>query len=174
MRIKYIICFIILLLFFQCKTNELTQIRKEIRNSFSVKYLNKEDFDKSRDLMFEKLSPAILKNDTIILMEYFVSIDGFYYCTLYESNDKSIKRYVAETSIKNRKVYVDSLRFLDGPDEILKLVLKGELDEVQRRGDTAMISPATTLIINIGVKNKETNKIDFTTLVTRRFSTYED
>ena len=70
--------------------------------------------------MFKKLSSDINKNDTIILIEYFVDVTGKYYYTLYESNDKSIKRYIAMTSIKDNKVHVDSLRVLDVPDEILK------------------------------------------------------
>lgn len=174
MKIKYVFCFIILFLFNQCKTGELAQIQKEIIKSYPAKFLNKKDFDKSRILMFEKLSPDIHKNDTIILMEYFVDVIGRYYTTLYESNAKSTKRYVSAISIKNKKVQVDSLRLSDMSDEILKLVLKGELDEVQKRGDSAMITPTTTLIINIGIKNKATDKFDFTTMVTRAFSTYED
>lgn len=175
MKIKYVFCFIILFLFSQCKTSKLAQIRKEIRNSFSIKYLNKEDFDRSRSLMLEKLSPDILKNDTIIIIEGFYGFNGHYFVSIHESNNNKNRYYIAKSSIKEGKVHVDSLMlYPNAPNKVLDMVKKGELDEIKKRGDTTTLTPAATLIINIGVNNKETDKFDFTTLITRAFSTYED
>jgi hypothetical protein len=150
----------------------LNKLKKEIKKSYSVKYLNKNEFDKSRDLMFKSLSPDIMNNDTIILLEYFTSVNGNYVYTIYESNNKSIKKYVAQKSIRDRGVYVDSLKASNIPDKILNMVRMGKLDEVKRRGDATTLTPAATLIINVGVKNKKKEKFDFTTLITQSFSTY--
>lgn len=170
MKIKYTFYIFIIPFFFQCRTNQLGQIKKEIKRSYSIKYLNKYEFEESRSLMFENLSPSIVNNDTIILLEYFTSVNGNYSCTLYESNTRQAKKYVAQKSIKNRRVYVDSLRVLNIPDKMLKMVQLGELDEIKRRGNATTLTPAATLIINIGVKNKEKKKFDFRTLVTQSFS----
>ena len=170
MKNKYIIFSLVISLFIQCKTNKLAQIQKGIIKSYPAKFLNKRDFDKSRTLMFENLSPEILSNDTIILLEYFSDIHRTYYYTIYESNDKSIKSYIAATSIKSGKFYVDSLRASNIDDKILKMILTNKLNEIKKRGDATTLTPAAILIINIGVKDKEKNKFNFKTLVTQDFN----
>ena len=172
---KYILKFSIVLIFsftlIQCQTSRHSQIKKEIIKSYSVKSLNKEEFDESRKRMIETLSPEIIENDTIILMEYFTNVNGNYSCTIYESKNRLTNRYIAQRSMKKNRIYVDSLVSLNIPDKILGMVLAGDLDEIKIRGDEITITPAATLIINIGVKNKEKKKFDFITLVTQEFST---
>ena len=169
MKIKYIIFFFILL-FLQCRTNYLVQIRRDLKKSSSIKFINKEEFEKSRNLMFSKLPSNVLKNDTIIFIEYFT--DGMsvgYYCTIYQSSDKSVNGYVAKKSIKDKKVHVDSLMILNFPDKILTMIREGKLDEIKEKGNMTTITPAAALIINIGVKNEQKMKFDFTTLITQSF-----
>jgi hypothetical protein len=173
-KIKYIPWLFVIFLLFQCKTNQLGKIKKEIMESYSVRHLNKEEFDESRNLMIKNLSPEIVKNDTIILLEYFTGVNGNYSYTLYESTTRQVKRYVAQKSIRNRKVYVDSLRISNIPDKILKMARMGKLDEIKQRGDATTITPAATLIVNIGIKDREKEKFNFTTLVTQEFSTSEN
>lgn len=171
MKIKYTFYIFIIPFFFQCKTNQIGQIKKEIKRSYSIKYLNKEEFEKSRSLMFENLSPSIVNNDSIILIESFYNVNGHYSYRIYESNNRQTKRYVAQRSIRNKKIQIDSLvLYPNVPDKILNMVRQGKLDEIKRRGDATTLTPAATLIINIGVKNKEKKKFDFTTLITQEFS----
>lgn len=78
-------------------------------------------------------------------------------------------------SIKNGKVFIDSLSNISNvPDKILPIVLKGEFDEIKRRGDASTLTPAAALIINVGVRNGEKRKFDFTTLFTQKFAIYDD
>lgn len=157
----------------------MAQLRRGIIKSYPAKFLNKKDFDESRALMFEKLSPDILHNDTIIIIEGFEDfVHRTYYVRIYESNRGRgrYRYYVARSSIKEGKVYVDSLvlyPYPTVPDKIMDMAREGELAEIKRRGDATTLTPAARLIINIGVKNKEKNKFDFTTLTTSEF-VYED
>lgn len=173
MKIKYILCLSIILLFFQCKTTKLKEMKKEIRKSYTAKF-NGEIFDKSREFLYKSLAEDILKNDTIIFLEYFTSSNLNYSYTFYESNTRQAKKYVAQKSVKNGRVHIDSLRMSNIPDKILKMVQMGKLNEIKRRGDATTLTPAATLIINIAVKDKEKEKYNFTTLVTQEFSTSEN
>jgi len=125
--------------------------------------------------MFRHLSSDIIKNDTIIILESFYSVNGNYSVTIYGSNNKHIERYVTQRSIKKGKIHIDSLVLYPNiPDKILEMVQRGDLGEIKKRGDATTITPAATLIINIGVKNIESGRFDFSTLITQDFSTYKD
>lgn len=163
----------ILFLFFQCKTGDLDALKRSVDDSYKAKF-NNYVFHESRKLLYESLSPAIMQNDTIIFLERFESSLGNYWCTIYESNNKQTRQYVAQKSIRNGIVHIDSLTISKVPDKILKMVQRGDLDEVKKRGNATTITPAATLIINIGVKNIKKKKFNFSTLITQEFSTYED
>lgn len=177
MKIINIICIAITIFFFyQCKTSQLDQIEINLKKtSENIKFLNKEEFEESRNLIFNKLSSNnnLLKNDTIIFLEYFFDGTGGYHCTIYESKNRIINRYSTQKSIKNKAIHIDSLVVSKVPDKIFRMVLDGQLDEIEQRGDATTLTPAATLIINIGVKDKEKNKFSFKTLITQEFSTYE-
>ena len=170
MKIKYILFLLMPFLFIQCKTTGIIQIRKDIIGSYPAKFLNISSFNQSRVLMFDSLPTDLLKNDTIILIERFTDIDGHYSYTIYQSRNQSIKWHMASRSVVNGKVVIDSLRVLDIPDKILEMVRRGELDEIRIRGEKSEITPTTILIINIGINDKR--KFNFTTLISKVFSTY--
>lgn len=166
MRIKYILYLVIVFLFFQCKTTQLGQIEKEIRSSFTGKFLTQEIFDSSRDFMFKKLSPEILNSDTIILLEYFIDSKSNYAVTIYESSNQQRKRYNARKSIKGGRVHVDSLALYPNvPDKHLDLARKGKLEDIIKSMEAETLTPSSILILNIGIKDKEKNKFNFTTLI---------
>lgn len=109
--------------------------------------MNKEEFDKSRNLMIESLSHDIVDNDSIVFIEYFTSVNGNYSVTIYQSNKKRTERYVAKRSIKKVKMYIDSLMLYPNiPDKILDMIRRGNLDEIKKRGDATILPPAATLM----------------------------
>ena len=163
---KYILFSFISLICFQCKTEGLGVLKKSIDDSYPRSF-NGYILHKSRDLLYESLSPSIMHNDTIILLERFDSSLGNYWCTIYESNNKVSRSYITHKNIKNGKIYVDSLSIFIAPDKILKMARQNKLNEIKRRGDSTTITPAATLIINIGIKEKE--KFNFSTLITQEF-----
>lgn len=177
MKIINIICIaVIIFILYQCKTNQLERIEINLKKtSENIKLINKEEFEESRNLIFNKLSSNnnVLKNDTIIFLEYFFDGTGGYHCTIYESDNRIINRYSAQKSIKNKAIHIDSLVVSKAPDKILRMILDGQLDEIKQRGDATTLTPAAILIINIGVKDKEKNKFNFKTLVTQEFTTSE-
>ena len=172
---KYSIILILSFPLTQCQISQFSQIKRRINKSTSIKFINKEEFNSSRALMLSILEPDIVKNDTIIIGESFPDGTGSnYHSWIYESNENELKCYKAIVSYK-KKVFIDSLvRCPCSESTILKMARTGRFDEIKRRGDATTLTPATTLIINIGVKNKEKKKFDFTTLVTQEFSALED
>ena len=169
MKIKYILFLLMPFLFIQCKTTELIQIRKDIIGSYPAKFLNISSFNQSRALMFDSLPTDLLKNDTIILIERFTDVNGHYSYTIYQSHNSSVKEQVVSRSVVNGKVVIDSFRVLNIPDRILEMVRRGEVDKVIEGGNKSALTPPNTIIINIGVRNKERERFNFTTLITREF-----
>ncbi len=169
-KYQYVVLLICVLFFTQCKLNQLRVIEKDLNKSLPVRFINMEEFEKSRKLMLEKLPSDIIKNDTIIIMEYFPDgTGGSYSATIYESDKKKRTRYGIQKSIKKGKVQIDSLFPIDLPDPILKLVVANRLDEIKKKGNVTTLTPVTSLIINIGIRNEEKNRFNFEVLYTNKF-----
>jgi len=173
MKIKYLLLLLMPLLFIQCKTTGTKQIRKDIVKSYPIKrWLNQEYFEQSRALMFNSLPADIMQNDTIIILEYFTGGQSYSF-SVYLSKDKSIQR--GKTTIPPSPKHMKlSLETLDSTDKILEMVQRGDMDEVLERGDKSAFTPSTALVINIGVRDKDREKFDFTTFITKSFSTWLD
>ena len=170
MKIKYVLFLLISFLFIQCKTTSLIQIRKDIANSYPIKgWLNQTFFDQSRALMFNSLPADIIQNDKIIILEYFTDGLAHYSFSVYQSNDQATKYFNVLTKRLNKKDIEYSLVKLDIPDKILEMVLRGELDEIKERGCQSALTPGAVLVINIGIRDEERRRFNFTTLVTRKF-----
>ena len=171
MKIKYLLLLLMPLLFIQCKTTGTKQIRKDIVKSYPIKrWLNQDFFDQSRTFMFNSLSADIMQNDTIIILEYLTDGLSRYSFSIYQSKDKSIQRGRTTISPKHMNL---SLETLNGADKILEMVQRGEIDEVLERGDKSAWTPGAILVINIGVRDKDREKFNFTTFITKRFYVLE-
>lgn len=168
---KVFFSIIIIVLSPHCQTNNLTQIKKYITESTSIPFINKDEFDKSRALMLSKLDYQFVKNDTIIFIESFPDGTGSnYHSWIYGSKENTLECYKAIVSYK-KGVSIDSLvSFSCSKSVILDMVRDGRLDEVKQKGSKSILSPASTLIINIGIKDEKSGKFDFMTLVTQEFS----
>jgi len=160
---------ILVLFFCQCRTTQLDVLKNTIRKSTSIKFLNLQEFNKSRELMLNTISPNVIENDSIIILEYFSDGVSGYYCTIYESKNKLCRRYFTDRSIKKGAIYIDSLRASNVNDEILPMIINGQLDEVKKRGDNSTLTPAASLIINIITKDANKKEFNKKTLVTQKF-----
>ena len=169
MKIKYALLLLAVLLFVQCKTTGLTQIKRDINNSYSIKSSNKGAFGQSRALMFKTLPADIMRNDTIIIIEYYTSDNLNYFVSLYQSEDKTIECHRIVFNRYSEKQITYSLVPTDFPDKIMEMVIRGDIEEVKRRGDNRDWTPVTTLIINIGVKDQKKEKFNFTTIIANNF-----
>ena len=159
----------IFVLLFQCKTTQLESFKNSVRKSTSINFLNPQEFNRSRELMLNTFSVDVMENDSVIIMEYFPDGLQNYYCTIYESKDKIVRRYRANVSIKKGAIYVDSLSTSNVKDEILPMIIDGKLDEVKKRGEKTTLTPASTLIINILTKDEDKADFKIKTVRTRNF-----
>lgn len=170
MKNKYMFTLLFIpILFFQCRTTQLEKFENTVRKSPSINFLNPQEFNKCRELMLNTFSPDVIENDSVIILEYFADGTHGYYCTIYESKDKLCRSYLAVRSIQKGAIYVDSLRTSDIKDKILPMIINGQLSEVKNRGDKTTLTPATTLIINILIKNKDQTVFSANTVVTQNF-----
>lgn len=159
----------ILLCFCQCKSVQVRRIEKLIKTNTRSDYLNQDYLDKSRKFMFDLL-PEASKSDTVIILEYWRGIPSpSYACTIYESKNNKVKRYITVSSLVKNGIRVDSLEQTDLKDYILPMILNNQLEEIKKRGDSSGFTPATTLIINILIKNKLKKKFDIQRLETLDF-----
>ncbi len=175
MKIKLVIFFCCAILFFcQCKTSQLSRIENLVKKSTAIKFLNKQEFDQCRGLMLKTLSPSIMHNDTIIILEYFPDGTGSSYsCSIYESRNRTVSIYTTIKSMQKGEIHIDSLALLSNvKDYILPMVINNQLDEVKKRGDATTLTPASTLILNILSKDKAKNRFTIQTLNTQDFNAY--
>lgn len=168
---KYLILSLFPIVLIQCQVNQLAQIRREIDKSTITNFLNQDEFNKSRELMYSKLDASIVKNDTIIIVESFPDGTGSsYYSSIYLSNNNSLSCYKASVSYKEH-VSVDSLiHYTCFDSALINMIKEGKFAEIKQRGNSSTITPTSTLIINLGVKNKENGRFKFTTIKTQSFA----
>lgn len=168
MRLKCIpFLMFIVFMFVQCKSSELSQIKRLVNHSASFKWLNPKQFESGRKLMFNKLNDDILQSDSIIIMESFPDGTGSYYTAIYGSKNKTVACYQEVMEIG--KLTVDSLKYWSGHDDILSMVIRGELEEVKSQGEHSLITPSSRLIINILTRD-DRGKFKRETIVTWEFS----
>lgn len=169
MKNNWIYILFIPILFFQCKTTQLEKFEKAVKKSTSIKFLNPQEFKKSRELMLSTFSPNVIESDSVIILEYFADGIHGYYCTIYESRDRICKMYSAVVSIKNGAICVDSLERSNVKDKILPMIINGDLDKVKKKGDKTTLTPAALLIINILTKEGDKPEFNVRTVITRNF-----
>ncbi len=119
--------------------------------------------------MLKTFSDQIVDNDSIIILEYGGGMTGGYSCTIYESQNATIREYSAAKSIKKGIVVVDSLVSDGGMgDPILSMVLDSKFEEIKEEGENSMLTP-TNLIITILRKDKKKKKFNIETIRTFAF-----
>lgn len=161
------------LLMTQCRSIPSQQIGKMMNKSISYSLWNSDFFYQSRKLMFNTFSDNVTENDSIIILEYFTEVITNYYCTIYESKNKSTRGYSASTSIKEGNVIIDSLSRMDLRDGILPMVLERRFEEIKKRGEEALITPSTSLIISILRKDEKKKRFNIETFKTYEFNVYD-
>ncbi|MDL2291825.1 hypothetical protein LJB80_01585 [Bacteroides sp. OttesenSCG-928-F21] len=124
--------------------------------------------------MFKKIPDDVMKNDSIIILEYYTDGLSRYSCTIYESEDKTERGYTVATSIKDRVVVIDSLRSIRLKDDILPMVLKGQLQKIVEEGKKTTLTPGGRLIITILRKEENKNKFNIQTVKSFKFIVKEN
>ncbi|WP_291528352.1 hypothetical protein [Bacteroides sp. UBA939] len=158
------------LLMIQCKSLPVRKIEKMMKKSMPYKVWEPDFFYKSRKLMLKTFSDRIMDNDSIIILEYSGSWTGGYSCTIYESQNTTIREYSAAKSKKKGVTVVDSLVSDGGMgDPILSMVLDGKLEEIKQEGENPMLTPTTDLIITILRKDNKKKKFNIETIGTLKF-----
>jgi hypothetical protein len=142
-----------------CQAQDINQIINSFhKHDSGIQFLNQEEFEESRILLFKEFTnDYFLNSDTIILIETFNDANGNYNGSVYSSYDFSLKCFYINNSFTKSSIiknivesnHCDFFRF------VLKMVQENRIEEILKLGKEQNLTPISVLFITIAIIENE-------------------